>query len=44
VNNELEGMWKEAVVICFKVLSIDLIGWTEKMALDLSTGADLAEY
>lgn len=30
VNNEFEGMWKEAVMVCFKVLSWDLPGGTEK--------------
>jgi hypothetical protein len=30
VNNELERMWKEAVVTCFKVLYRHLPGGTEK--------------
>ena len=29
VNNELEGMWEEAVVAYCEVLSQDSVGWTE---------------
>jgi hypothetical protein len=30
MNDELESIWKDAVVACFKVLSQHLPGWTEK--------------
>jgi hypothetical protein len=30
VNNEMEGMWKKAVIVLFKILSQDLPGWAEE--------------
>jgi hypothetical protein len=30
MNNELERIWKEAVIACFKVLSMHLPGGTER--------------